>query len=187
MNRLMTAVAVTISMAAFAAEPVGKAVSGHWKSAGPEDMGNGSFATREFKLTDKTWDLVLTIYADKELKTPLVAMDFSGPWRATGPSAKVEGASEAIFEFSKKAVTLKAEAAAKGFGMDGCGLVVGKAKDITKTGCSFVASVAKYGKEFDLIKRDGDQVFFGARPADSNMGSEDKRPTALGAPLVKAK
>lgn len=74
-------------------------------------------------------------------------MNFSGPWKATGPSAKVEGASEASFEFNKKAVTLKAEAAAK---------------DVTKTGCSFVASVANYGKEFDLIKRDGDQVFFGA-------------------------
>lgn len=183
MNRLMTAVAVTISMAAFAGEPVGKAV----KSAAAEDLGNGSFATRDFKLTDKTWDLVFTIYADKELKAPLVAMNFAGPWKATGPSAKVEGASEATFEFTKKTVTLHAEPAAKGFGMDGCGLVVGKPKDVSKSGCSFVASVANYGKEFDLIKRDGEQVFFGARPADSNMGSEDKRPTALGAPLVKAK
>lgn len=189
MNRLMAGLAVTISMAALADDSVGKAVSGKWKSEAAEDLGNGSFATREFTLTDKTWSLVFTVHADKEMKVPLVAMGFSGPWKATGASKAVPGANEALFEFDKKTVTLKAKdpAVAKGFGMDGCGLEVGKPKDVSKTGCSFVAPVAQYGKEFDLIKREGDKVFFGARPADGNMGSEDKRPTALGAPLIKAK
>lgn len=187
MNWLMAALAVSISTAAWAQEPVGKAVIGKWKSEGAEDIGNGAFATREFALTDKTWSLVFTIHGDKELKVPLVAMGFSGPWKATGPSKQVAGASEATFEFEKKTVTLKAKDAAKGFGMDGCGLELGKPKDVSKSGCSFVAAVEKYGKEFDLLKREGDKVFFGARPADGNMGSEDKRPTALGAPLIKAK
>ncbi|MFT3712232.1 MAG: hypothetical protein QM817_31695 [Archangium sp.] len=160
-------------------------VKGSWKSAAAEDMGNGSFCTRDFTLTDSTWALTFTIYADKELKTPLVAMNFEGGWKATGDSKSVPGASEATFEFKKKSVTLHAKDAAKGFGMDGCGLTPGKAKDVTKTGCSFVASVEKYGREFDLLKRDGAQLFFGARPADGDMGSEAKRPTALGAPLIK--
>ena len=180
MNRLMAALAVTMSMTAMAQ------VSGNWKSAGPEDLGNGSFATREFTLTDKTWALVFTIHGDKELMKPLVAMNFSGPWKVTGASKQVAGANEATFEFEKKSITLKAPVA-KGFGMDGCGLEVGKPKDVSKSGCSFVAAVDKYGREFDLIKREGEKVFFGARPADGNMGSEDKRPTALGAPLIKAK
>ncbi|PZR05201.1 MAG: hypothetical protein DI536_32690, partial [Archangium gephyra] len=64
------------------------------------------------------------------------------------------GASEATFEFSKKSVTLKADVA-KNFDMDGCGLEVGKKKDVSKTGCSFVTPVATYGREFDLLKRDG--------------------------------
>ncbi len=187
MNRLMAALAVTISMTAMAEDSVGKAVTGKWKSEAAEDMGNGSFATREFVLTDKTWSLVFTVHGDKELKSPLVAMGFSGTWKTTGASRTVPGASEASFEFDKKTVTLKAKEAAKGFGMDGCGLELGKAKDVSKSGCSFVAPVAQYGKEFDLIKREGEKVFFGARPADGNMGSEDKRPTALGAPLIKAK
>lgn len=186
MNRLMAAFAVTMSMAAMAEEAVGKQVTGRWKSAGAEALGNGSFATRDFTLTDKTWSLVFTIHGDRELKAPLVTMGFSGPWKATGASRQVPGASEATFEFVQKTITLRA-AVAKGFGMDGCGLEVGKPKDVSKSGCSFVAAVASYGKEFDLIKREGDQVFFGARPADGNMGSEDKRPTALGAPLIKAK
>jgi hypothetical protein len=182
MTRLIAALAVTLSMTTFAA-----GVTGKWKSEGAEDLGNGSFATREFKLTNKTWELVFTIWADKELKTPLVAMNFSGPWKETGDSKSVPGAREATFEFDKKTITLKAKDAAKGFGMDSCGLEVGKAKDVSKTGCSFVASVEKYGKEFDLLERDGDKLFFGARPADGNMGSEDKRPTNLGAALMKAK
>lgn len=182
MNRLIAALTVTLSMTALATD-----VTGKWKSEGPEDLGNGAFATREFTLTDKTWALVFTIHADKELKTPLVAMGFSGRWRPTGASTAAPGASEATFEFDKKTITLKAKDAARGFGMDTCGLEVGKAKDVSKTGCSFVASVEKYGKEFDLLKRDGDRLFFGARPADGNMGSEDKRPTHLGAALVKGK
>jgi hypothetical protein len=189
MNRLMAALAVTMAMTATGQDPVGKAVTGSWKSAGAEDLGNGSFATREFTLTDKTWSLVFTIHGDKELKQPLVALGFSGPWKATGASKQAPGASEATFEFEKKTITLKAKdpAVAKGFGMDGCGLEAGKSKDVSKSGCSFVSPVEKYGREFDLIKREGDKVFFGARPADGNMGSEDKRPTALGAPLVRAK
>jgi hypothetical protein len=182
MTRLITLLAVTLSMTTLAAD-----VSGKWKSEGAEDMGNGAFATREFTLTGKTWELVFTIWADKDLKMPLVAMNFSGPWKETGDSKGVPGAREATFEFNKKAITLKAKDAAKGFGMDACGLEVGKAKDVSKSGCSFVAPVEKYGKEFDLIKRDGDKLFFGARPADGNMGSEDKRPTNLGAALVRAK
>jgi hypothetical protein len=114
-------------------------------------------------------------------------MGFEGPWRATGESKQVPGASEASFDFKKKTVTLLAKDAAKGFGMDGCGLTLGKAKDVSKDGCSFVASVEKYGREFDLLKRDGERLFFGARPADGDMGSEAKRPTALGAPLVQKK
>lgn len=58
---------------------------------------------------------------------------------------------------------------------------------VTKAGCSFVGSVEKYGKEFDLIKRDGDKLFFGARPGDNDMSTEAKRPAALGPPLVKGK
>lgn len=160
-------------------------VKGAWKSAAAEDMGNGSFCTRDFTLTDSTWALTFTIYADKELKTPLVAMNFEGGWKATGDSKSVPGASEATFDFKKKSVTIHAKDAAKGFGMDGCGLTVGKKTDVSKTGCSFVASVEKYGREFDLLKRDGAQLFFGARPADGDMSTEAKRPAALGAPLIK--
>lgn len=179
---MMTALAVTMAMTISANQKV----EGSWRGAGAEDMGNGSFATRAFVLTDKTWKLVFTIFGDKDLKAPLGAIDLEGTFTQTGDSKAVPGASEATFEFSKKSVTLKADVA-KNFDMDGCGLEVGKKKDVSKTGCSFVTPVATYGREFDLLKRDGGQLFLGARPADGDMGREDKRPTALGAALVKAK
>lgn len=176
---MMTALAVTMVMMGATQK-----VEGNWKSAGAEDMGNGSFSTREFVLTDKTWKLVFTIFGDKELKAPLVAIDFEGTFKQTGDSKTVAGASEATFEFSKKSVTLKADVA-KNFGMDGCGLKVGEKKDVSKAGCSFVTPVATYGREFDLLKRDGEQLFFGSRPADGDMSGEAKRPKVLGAPLIK--
>lgn len=189
MSRLTLVACFTLCTAAFADADLHKAATGRWKSEAAEDLGNGSFATRDFTFTNKKWQLTFTIFADKELKSPLVAMDFEGPWQPTKPSEKVAGASEATFEFASKKVTLKAAdvAVAKNFGMDGCGLAPNKAKDVTKTGCSFVGSVAAYGKEFDLLKVDATSMWLGARPADGNMGSEDKRPTALGAKLVKAK
>jgi hypothetical protein len=189
MSRLVTLLCLTLTTAALADADLHKAAKGRWKSEAAEDLGNGSFATRDFTFTGKKWQLTFTIFADKDLTSPLVAMDFEGPWRPSKASEKVPGATEAIFEFTSKKVTLKAAdvAVAKNFGMDGCGLSPNTPKDVSKTGCSFVGSVAAYGKEFDLLKVDGTSLWLGARPADGNMGSEDKRPTALGAKLVKVK
>jgi hypothetical protein len=186
MVRLLAVAVLSFTALAHAADTdLRKAAVGRWKSEAAEDLGNGSFGTRDFTATK--WQLTFTIYADKELKTPLVAMDFEGPWALGKASGKVPGATEATFDFTGKKVTLKAKDVAKSFGMDGCGLEVGKAKDVSKSGCSFVGSVEAYGREFDLLKVDGSAMWLGARPADGNMGAEDKRPTALGAKLVKAK
>jgi hypothetical protein len=188
MTRLTLIAALTLSTLAAADEAsLRQSAVGRWKSEAAEDMGNGSFCTRDFTFTKNGWQLTFTIFADKALKTPLVAMDFEGPWAPGTASEKAAGATEATFDFTSKKITLKAKDAAKGFGMDGCGLEVGRAKDVSKTGCSFVPSVATYGREFDLVKVDGSSMWLGARPADGNMGSADKRPTALGARLVKAK
>lgn len=175
------------SLSLAAAPDLRKEAQGRWKSEAAEDIGNGAFATRDFKFTDKRWQLTFTIHGDKDLKVPLVAIDFEGPWEPGKASEKVPGATETTFDFTTKKVTLKAKDAAKNFGMDGCGLVVGQAKDVSKSGCSFVAAVEKYGREFDLLKVEKDAMWLGARPADGNMGAEDKRPTALGAKLVKTK
>jgi hypothetical protein len=186
MMRTALFAALSTASLAIADADLSKTAAGHWKSEAAEDMGNGSFCTRDFTFNGKHWALTFTIYGDKELKMPLVALDFEGPWAPGKASTKVAGAREATFDFTSKKVTLKADVA-KNFGMDGCGLELNKAKDVSRTGCSFVPAVEKYGREFDLLKVDGAGMWLGARPADGNMGSEDKRPTALGAKLVKVK
>lgn len=189
MVRRSLLLAVLFSTAALAEPDVRAAATGRWRSEAAEDLGNGSFATRDFTFTKATWQLTFTIWADKGLTTPLVAMDFEGPWAPSGPSKRVPGATEATFDFTSKKVTLKAAdpAVAKGFGMDGCGLEANVAKDVSKTGCSFVAPVETYGREFDLLKVDRASMWLGARPADGNMGAEARRPTALGARLTRVK
>lgn len=173
--------------AAPAADPV-KAMEGHWVSPAPENIGNGAFATRDFVFKDGRWLLTFTIVGDAEGKFPLLAFIAEGPWKVTGPS-KVEGAHEASFEFATKKLELKAAdpKVAQQLGVAACGLEVGKAKDVSKDGCGMFGSVAAYGREFDLVALKDGKAFLGARPADGNMGSADKRPTALGAPLSRAK
>ncbi len=174
--------ALVVASTVVAAPPV---PAGRWVSEAAEDLGNGSFATRDFTFTDKTWTLVFTIFSDRDLKKPLVAVDIEGTWKTTAPSKSVEGANEATFNFSKRRIILKDANAAKGFGMDGCGLEVGKPKDVSKTGCSFVLPVEKAPREYDLLKAEPNAVYLGARPPDGNLGTEDRRPTALGPKLVK--
>lgn len=186
--RTMATVAAVVLAAGVAWAGLAEDVSGSWKSAAVEDLGNGSFGTRVFTFKKSEWNLVFTMYADREQKAPLFAFEASGPFTVGAASAAVPGASEAQFRFTQKKLTLLGDdAAAQKLGFASCGLTRGKAVDISKTGCSFLRSVADAGEEFDLLKLEGDKLFLGRRPADGNMGSADRRPKAVGAPLVKAK
>jgi hypothetical protein len=185
---LTIALASSLPVAAHDAKEVKRAALGTWKSAAAEDLGNGTFGTRTFELKDGQWSIVFTCYADAKLSTPLFAFEAAGPWKVGEESPKVKGAHEAVFEFKSKKLTLLASApeVAKNFGFAACGLTVGKAKDISKTGCSFFGSVEKAPREFDLVDLEGQTLKLGARPADGDLGTAEKRPTALGAPLERA-
>lgn len=73
----------------------------------------------------------------------------------------------------------------KNFGLTSCNLQKGIEKNITETGCSFLPSKTAYGQEYDLVKLVGQKLYLGARSND--MSSIEKRPIALGAPLLKIK
>jgi hypothetical protein len=64
---------------------------------------------------------------------------------------------------------------------------LGKSKNIQKPGCpqlgAYPLSMCK--GEYDIVKVEGQNLFFGARPADGNLCSEDRRPKELGSPLLK--
>lgn len=185
---LAAALAFNLPAAAHDAKDVKRAVLGTWKSAAAEDLGNGTFGTRTFVLRDGHWSIVFTCYGDSALQAPLFAFEAAGPWKLGEESRKVKGAHEAVFEFKAKTLTLlsKAPEVPKNFGFAACGLTVGEPKDISKTGCSFFGSVEKAPREFDLMGLEGQTLKLGARPADGDLGTAEKRPTALGAPLERA-
>ncbi|MFT3768956.1 MAG: hypothetical protein QM820_26245 [Minicystis sp.] len=102
-----------------------------------------------------------------------------------GASAKVEGASEGVFSFDTRTITPKAQAFADFLDtLDGCGAGAWKvdtAGDIFASGCAALGSypAAMCPADYDVVKVSADALQFGARPADNNMCTADKRPTAL--------
>jgi predicted small secreted protein len=162
---------------------------GIWKSAAPEDIGNGNYTTREFTFTDKLWEVEAVFYSDQQLSTPLFSFTAKGTYRLLDESSVVAGATNAVFSFSKKSVTLLSSdpAIVSRFNLASCNLVIGIPKDISLTGCSFFTSVSSCAQEFDLVKIEDQILRLGTRPADRNMCTEDKRPKGLGLPVRRKK
>ncbi|MBF0336231.1 MAG: hypothetical protein HQL05_00215 [Nitrospirae bacterium] len=160
-----------------------------WGSKGAEDQGNGTFARREFTFFENTWSLYFTLYLDAELKSPVFRFHAEGFFEVDSPSSVVEGAYNAMFGFQKKTLTLRTsdEKIINSFGFGGCGLQLEVEKDISDTGCSFFKSVKDYEEEYDLLCLDKTRkvLYLGARPADNDMSTKAKRPTALGYPLLR--
>jgi hypothetical protein len=163
-----------------------KQLAGNWESVASEDLGNGTFGFRSFSFDGNNWEIRFTMYFDKEMTKPVFTFRGEGTFEIRGISKNL-AANTADFSFLKKFITLKTadEGVIKSFGFADCKLVPHEEADISQSGCSFLPSVANYGKEYDLISLTNHQLFLGARPADGNMGSEDKRPIALGAPLKR--
>lgn len=163
-------------------------ITGNWKSTSVEKIGNGSFGKREFVIDDKTWEVKFTVYTDSTATQPVFTFRGVGSYVLSEPSIKVAGATEAIFSFSNKYVTLHTAdtTLTKKLGFASCGLTTEKEKEITETGCSFLVSKSACSREYDLVSIKDERLYLGARPpAGSNICSEDKRPTSLGLPLVK--
>jgi hypothetical protein len=64
-------------------------------------------------------------------------------------------------------------------GMVDCGLTLNLETDISETGCAAWAPVALCGEDHDLLALSDAGLHFGVRPADNDMCSADKTPTAL--------
>lgn len=163
-------------------------ISGQWSSAGPEDMKNGTYGTRHFVFTKERWSVTFIRYADREMNNPIYAFYGEGPYEIGGQSQSVEGAFRVVFRFSRKFVTVLTgdEKLVRKYRLNQCGAERYVMKDISEKGCSFFRSVADYGLEYDLVRKEEDSLYLGARPSDGNLNSEDKRPGALGSRLRKS-
>lgn len=164
------------------------ALAGHWASdctPSPQADGSTQYSVLDFDLTDTRWDLDYVVHGDAACTAPLLTVHIAGPYALERPSASVDGAWEARFAFDEKTLRPEVDALRDVLnGLDGCGaedFVTGVASDVYATGC---APLGQYPRErceadHDLVRVVGDTLFFGARPADNDMCTAERRPTAL--------
>jgi hypothetical protein len=159
-------------------------LSGKWQSACTPMSDTQGFVL-DFDLTDKTWGLDYVVYGDKACTSKFLTVRIEGPYEVGSASKTVAGAHDARFAFTKKTITPHSAAAAGYLASDaGCnqpGFAEGVAKDVGATGCANLGQrpISACPADYDLVKVDGDTLFFGARPADNDMCTEAKRPTAI--------
>ena len=170
----------------FADRETLQTLDGAYASAAPEPW-YGGYGTRAFSFGDGRWSLVFTHALDPEMRMPTFQFITEGPYAVGPASATVPGAFEGDFGEAVKRVRLLMEdpGTIAAFGMADCGLVPGEAVDISDTGCANWKTVAECGTDHDLLAMDADGLYLGVRPADNDMCTPDKRPTALLMPVVE--
>jgi hypothetical protein len=156
-------------------------LTGRWKSP-CVDPGSGQAIRLTFDLTADTWDLAYEVFGDVACASPFLTVDIAGPYSLGGPAASVQGAREGRFVFAARTVTPASDAAAS-FLQTNCGggpFATGVATDISG-GCAALGAYphSSCPADHDIVAREGDTIRFGQRPADNDMCSEAKRPTAL--------
>ena len=152
------------------------------------DWGQGTFGKRKFTFNNGKWSLKFIMALDPQLKNQIFVFRTVGTYSVLDKSKSVTDAYNAVFIEDKKFVTLKTDIPdiIKGFGLVGCDLTKDIEKDISESGCSLWKSVADCSEDHDLLKMDADgKLYFGVRPHDNDMCTEDKRPKSLTPAVVK--
>lgn len=168
--------------AAFGDKSQLQTLVGSYASADSEDWGRGTYGRREFTFDNGKWTLEFTLALDPQMTNKVFGFRTYGTYRVLDRSPTVEGAYNTVFFEDAKFVTLHAQdpKLIQGFGLASCGLTPGVEKDVSVTGCAAWRPVSACREDHDLLAVDADgALFLGVRPADNDMCTADKRPTAL--------
>ncbi len=167
-----------------------RTVAGHWVSEACQPSGTG--ASRASLLLDRNlFTLALPVYADPECKAKLFTLTVGGTYQLRGRSPDVQGARIARFTFGFRQITPHAQPIADAMTAANCGRAVsrvGFATDIFATGCAPLGQQSRQAcpVEYELLKRTGNRIFLGARPADGGgLCSPQRQATTLGAGLIQ--
>lgn len=163
-------------------------LSGTYSSAKVEDWGNGTFGHRTFLFEGGKWSLKFILALDPDLKMQVFQFRTHGSYTIQDQSTVVDNAYNALFLEDQKLVTLKTqdEALIKAFGLADCDLTYNVEKDISVNGCAIWPSVEACHEDYDLLSLDEEGgLYFGVRPADNNMCTPERRPTALLPAVIK--
>lgn len=158
---------------------------GQWMSKSMEEN-NGTFGFREFNFSKNQWEVKFTLYLDKNKQNPVFTFRGIGNYEEEKKSNVVQEATNFIFNFDKKFLTIKTKDSIvlQNFGL--VGLEINKENDITENGISFIESKKVCAKEYDLVVIKNEELLLGKRPEQGkNLCTEVNRPTSLGLPLIK--
>ena len=141
----------------------------------------GGFGTREFVFRDGRWSLIFTHALDPQMTMRTFQFRTGGAYRVGEPSNDAPGAFRTVFNEDWKHVTLLTDVPeiVAGMGMAACGLTVNLETDISASGCAAWKPVADCGQDHDILAMSAQGLHFGVRPADNDMCSADRTPTAL--------
>jgi hypothetical protein len=164
-------------------------LSGTYADAKPYAYGQ-AWGQRVFTFDKGKWTLVFTLGLDPELKMKVFEFRTVGTYRLLEPSQVVANTYHAVFYEDKKFVTVRTtdQNLINAFGFAPCQMTPNVEKDISDNGCAAWKSVKACPGDYDLLSLDKEgKLYFGARPADNDMCSPEKRPTQLTPPVVKQK
>jgi len=145
-----------------------------------------------FEFTETNWDLDYVANGDENCTMPFMTVNIVGDYTLEEASDVVEGARNGTFGFTTKTATGHMEDALTVIN-DACGVtdtVLDVPLDIAG-GCAGLGaySITDCPADYDIVmlSEDGNTLSFGARPADNDMCTPDKRPTTFenGAQVVK--
>lgn len=173
-------------------------LTGHWVSAAVETRPSGSggnlYLRRDFKTTATTSAAMFSFFADAAGTQPTVVVWLNGPYTLSAPWDPVPGSYAGEFTFTELKITPKSQAFVdllNGSAPGTCGASwkLGMEQTLTGTAGCLTLGIDLKNKsvEYDIVKREGDRLYYGARPADgTGLDTKEKRPTALQVPVVLA-
>ena len=157
-----------------------QSLTGTWHSPTVEEW-YGGYGTREFVFADGRWSLTFVHALDPGMTQRTFQFRTGGAYAVGDPSPAVPGAFATIFDEDWKHLTLLTPVPeiAAAMGLAGCGLTVNLEADISDSGCAAWRPVSVCGEDHDLLALSEAGLHFGQRPADNDMCTPDKTPTAL--------
>ena len=164
-------------------EPQAPSIVGKWKSPVTPMSASQAFQL-DFDIAKDTWMVDYTVFGDLKGANKFVTVHIEGPYEIGASSALVPGAFDGKFGISRKTITAHSAGAAGYLNSVG-GKVQGFKSDvpldITQSGFAPFGQypVSKVNADYDLVKLDGDKLYFGDRPADNDMSTPEKRPGKL--------
>jgi kynurenine formamidase len=173
--------------------PILGRLDGRWRSTTPEPIirpdGQVVYLRRTLSIDGRKWSMAFTFSADANGTRPLFWGRNSGAV-SIGDYRALDQTYEALFAFDRRRLTPHTPKTAEALTAAGCGAAawaVGVEQDVTETGCPpfRVRALASCAGEYDVVRLTKRGLWLGARPADGDLCTPDRRPEHTGSQVLR--